>query len=118
MHETNESLTQLLNSLVSELDKLGLWQESRPSDEALNSSVPFCMDTLAFEQWLQFVFIEKLRLMMQLGKPLPSNIAICPMAEEAFAHHGEDAANIINTIADIDELLSGTRQQQNYIRTK
>lgn len=118
MSEPNESLTQRLNSLASELQRLGLWQEGRPSDEALSSTLPFCMDTLAFEQWLQFVFIEQLQIMMQLGKPLPTNVAICPMAEEAFAHLGETAANVINIVADIDELLSGKRQQQNYIRTQ
>ena len=114
MPEKNQQLYKLLRALEIELKALALWQESRPSEEALRSTQPFCIDTLKFEQWLQFVFIEKLQTMLQLGHPLPTNISVCPIAEESFVELKEQAATIINIIADIDELLSGKRIQQKY----
>ena len=95
-----------------------MWQSERPSEQALSSDTPFCVDTLKFEQWLQFVFIERLKVMVQLGHPLPTNISICPMAEETFAYKGEVAANLINIIGDIDELLSGQRIQLKYTKDR
>jgi len=51
----------LLIDLECELRKLMLWREDRPDAAALNSTQPFCLDTLVFNEWLQFVFIEKIR---------------------------------------------------------
>ncbi|MBO9491934.1 YqcC family protein [Endozoicomonas sp. G2_1] len=109
-----EILSQQLLNLTHQLKKLDLWQLDKPSQAALASQQPFCLDTLRFEQWLQFIFIERMQIMIGANHPLPENIALCPMAEEAFKALGSDAADMINVIADIDELLSGQRQQTLY----
>lgn len=109
-----EILSQQLLNLTHQLKKLDLWQCDKPSQAALASQQPFCLDTLRFEQWLQFIFIERMQIMIGANHPLPENIALCPMAEEAFKALGSDAADMINVIADIDELLSGQRQQTLY----
>ncbi|WNC69838.1 YqcC family protein [Thalassotalea nanhaiensis] len=105
-----------LKDLAAQLKQVGLWQLERPSTQALSSSQPFCLDTLAFEQWLQFVFIEKLQAMIVADLPLPSKISVAPMGEEAFKSLGKNAADIISTLADIDELLSGNKEQSSNDR--
>jgi uncharacterized protein YqcC (DUF446 family) len=35
----------------------GWWDEVPPSIEALSSVEPFSVDTLDFEQWLQWIFL-------------------------------------------------------------
>ncbi|WP_068545087.1 YqcC family protein [Thalassotalea crassostreae] len=97
---------QLLKHLEQELTMQNLWQTQPPSGEALASTQPFCIDTLSFEQWLQFIFIVKIKLMIEQGMTLPSQISLTPMAEEAFKHLGEKANNLIKVIADIDATLS------------
>ena len=82
----------------------GVWSIELPSQEALNSTQPFCVDTLSFEQWLQFVMMAKFEEMIRLSLPLPSKCEIAPMAEEAFK--GRSVGVVIDQIQLIDRLLS------------
>jgi uncharacterized protein YqcC (DUF446 family) len=106
-----QSLLVLLEEKLREAD---LWQASYPSTEALSSSAPFCCDTLAFEQWLQFVFIPRMQALIDNRAALPSTIAICPMGEEAFKPLGDKASALIDVLAKIDFTLSGvdTRERK------
>lgn len=45
-------LAQCLLEIEAELRRLGWWSEQAPQATALASREPFCVDTLAFEQWL------------------------------------------------------------------
>ncbi len=56
-----DTIIPLLTALEHELQQRQLWQDILPPDEALASSEPFCVDTLTFPQWLQFIFIPKMR---------------------------------------------------------
>ncbi len=96
----------LLEKLKLALVELSLWQNQLPSEQALQSSEPFCIDTLSFEQWLQFVFIERLTQLIINQQALPNKLSVAPMAEHAFADLGESGKPLIKIIADIDALLS------------
>ena len=107
---SQHSLAQQASSLLLELEvalkSLALWQSQRPSEQALQSQQPFCFDTLAFEQWLQFVLIERFKWMIKQQKALPTDIAITPMAEEAFKHLGQEALKISSVLTKLDQLLT------------
>ena len=75
-----------------------------PSVAALSSTQPFCVDTLNFEQWLQFVMMARFEGMIQNSQPLPTQCDIAPMAEEAFK--GRLFPNVIARLRAIDKLLS------------
>lgn len=60
----------LLDKLKFELKKATLWSEQKPTAAALRSTQPFCCDTLALEQWLQFIFIERLSVLVANKLPL------------------------------------------------
>ncbi len=77
----------LLAQLAETLQTAGLWQQSPPDPALLESSAPFCCDTLAFEQWLQFVFIARMQALIDARLPLPGNIALAPMAEMMWSAH-------------------------------
>jgi uncharacterized protein YqcC (DUF446 family) len=109
-----EHLPVLLDALKKELKQQKLWSVKPPSAQALLSQQPFCCDTLALEQWLQYVFIPRLTAMLTAGKSLPSRIAVSPMAEEAFASLAGDEAKLIAIISEIDQLLSGCLHQSNF----
>lgn len=72
----------LLMDIEAELRVLQCWDAEPPSAEALASTQPFCVDTLSFPQWLQWVFIERLRAMIEAGQTLPGQCGIAPMVEE------------------------------------
>jgi len=92
--------------LCKELQRLGLWSEYSPSAEQLSSSMPFCVDTLRFEQWLQFIFVPKLSALIQSKAPLPTKVSISPMAEEAYKNKGQAFEYLISLLIKLDELLS------------
>lgn len=101
----------LLLAIQTELRGLQLWTELPPTDAALASQAPFCCDTMPLQQWLQYVLLPRMQVLVDARLPLPVNISICPIAEEAFAAMGERAWPLINRIAELDELLSGRREQ-------
>lgn len=83
-----------------------LWTSQPPSTAALASSAPFACDTMPFEQWLQYIFIPKMKALIESRQPLPSSIALLPMGEYVYAnqtHLGE----LLLVFASIDELLTG-----------
>ncbi len=104
-------VTELLNQIESELKVAKLWTVIAPSEEAMQSTAPFFCDTMPLENWLQFVFLPRMRALVEGRLPLPQQIAVCPIAEEAFKHLGSHTLLLINRIAHLDELLSGQREQ-------
>ncbi|NQY86631.1 MAG: YqcC family protein [Colwellia sp.] len=97
----------LLAQLSQELKALTLWQSCRPTIEQMASTAPFHYDTLTFEQWLQFVFIERISLMIEKKQPLPSEMSLLPMATESFISLGNKANKLVGVIGQLDCLLSG-----------
>ncbi|WP_346351836.1 YqcC family protein [Oceanimonas sp. AH20CE76] len=98
---------QLLLSIEDELKALEWWQCEPPAVSALQSTQPFCLDTLSLPQWLQFVLLPRLHQMLQAGQPLPNRIAVYPMATECFKGVDENPARLLEVIAQLDEALTG-----------
>nr|WP_220767361.1 YqcC family protein [Shewanella sp. MBTL60-007] len=95
----------MLVALEAELAQQGLLSLQPPSAEALASTAPFACDLMPFEQWLQFIFLPKLHYLLDEQLPLPSKIAVAPMAQHVW---GEDAKHqhLIRILMDLDALLS------------
>lgn len=96
-----------LAAIEDALKALCWWQDAPPSVEDLASTLPFCVDTLSFAQWLQFVLLARLRHMLAAGVPLPCEISVFPMAQQSFAGLSEDTRCLTEAIALLDEALSG-----------
>jgi uncharacterized protein YqcC (DUF446 family) len=107
----HQQARDLLLDIELQLRTLALWSHTPPPATAFASQAPFCCDSMPFAQWLQFVFLPRMRALIDGGLPLPTQISVCPMAEEAFAPYDAAALVLINRIADLDELLSGKRAQ-------
>ncbi len=101
-----EHISTLLADLAFELKSLNLWQIPQPSAAELSSNAPFCCDTLVFGQWLQFIFIPKITMMIHQQQSLPTKISLTPMAEEAFTHLSTSAKPLIDVIQKIDKALT------------
>ncbi|MGF2688377.1 YqcC family protein [Marinobacter sp. DUT-3] len=90
-----------------ELRRIGVWENQPPSPEAFQSTQPFCVDTLEFTQWLQFVFVARLKILIESDHPLPAVSGIAPMAEEHFRGRPESGEALIRELETMDRLLSG-----------
>ncbi|HDY98553.1 MAG TPA: YqcC family protein [Pseudomonas sabulinigri] len=100
------ALADALLALESELRSLGLWSEVRPEPERLSSTTPFCVDTLDFEHWLQWVFIPRMVTVINQRASLPAKCEIQPVAEVAFAPFGRRKLALLLVIAEVDRLTS------------
>ena len=92
----------LLSQLEAELKQQQLWRLLPPDPAALASTLPFCVDTLELQSWLQFIFIPRMRALLDANAPLPGNISILPIAEEAFKTLGEQAQPLLRIIEALD----------------
>ena len=89
-----------------ELRTQGWWDEIPPSAEALSSVEPFSVDTLDFEQWLQWIFLPRMKIIIELGHPLPSASGILVMAETVFTDRPEQSRELRRLLAEFDQLIA------------
>lgn len=99
---------QLLDVLAEQLQAVQLWSSVEPSHEALSSQAPFACDSMPFEMWLQFIFIPKMKQLIEKRLPLPTSMAITPMAEQVWSDMAR-YQNVIRVIQQLDDLLNVPR---------
>jgi len=89
-----------------ELKVQGWWDDEPPSDEALESTVPFAVDTMTLEQWLQWIFLPRMKIIIELSHPLPSASGILMMAETVFTDRPEQSRELRRLLAEFDQLIA------------
>ncbi len=105
--ELQKQLREKLQELENNLQTAQMWDSTAPEAEKLNSREPFCVDTLAFEQWLQWIFIPRLHTMLSNNfNGLPNKSDIHTMAVYQFKNYSQNTTDICSTISDIDKLLN------------
>ncbi|OLU22749.1 YqcC family protein [Pseudomonas sp. PA27(2017)] len=87
----------------------GWWEASPPSAQALASEQPFCIDTLDFSQWLQWIFLPRMKAIIEAGADLPAVSGILPMAEQVYGAGNQQAAALLEALGDFDRLISAGR---------
>lgn len=76
--------TENFDLIEKALKDADLWSVQTPSQEAMESTMPFAVDTMPFENWLQFIFLPKMRDAVGMRQLPPGPAQILPIAEEAF----------------------------------
>lgn len=99
---------RLLLRIEAELKQQDLWQQHYPEPELLASQQPFAVDTLAFHQWLQFIFLPRMHALVEGQRPLPKNIGVSPMAAQVYSAKLDEFAELITALRELDILLSGS----------
>lgn len=99
-----------ISSLMLELERVlrqsGQWEPHPPSSEALGSIQPFSCDTLHLTQWLQWVFLPRMRMLLESAQPLPGKCDILPYAQEQLREAAWPVDGLLRAIASIDRALS------------
>ena len=103
--EYPETLAVLLEQIEEELKRLALWEERPPPAQAFQSPNPFCFDTMAVPQWLQWVFIPRMRETLALGVPLAAPCQVAPALELYFADIGAESGELVALLEQFDALM-------------
>ena len=96
----------LLEELEQELRRQDVWLAMPPSAEAMASTTPFCMDTMAFSQWLQWFFVPRVRAIVEQGAALPTGSNIKPYAEEALRVEKLEMTRLLELMERFDRLMA------------
>ncbi|MBE2896556.1 YqcC family protein [Pasteurellaceae bacterium HPA106] len=100
-HLVEIHLQQLAESLVA----LNLWQSQPPHPSKLASTAPFALDTLEPHEWLQWIFIPRMRALLAAKADLPRNFAISPYIEEAMKET-DQLARILTPLYALERILN------------
>ncbi|CAH0538901.1 YqcC family protein [Vibrio marisflavi] len=100
-----ESMKQLLERLESELNENQLWQTEAPLSHKLESQQPFAVDTLEPHEWLQWIFIAKIRQLISNKQPLPKGYAIAGYFEQTWNEqaHLKPLLELLNEIDEVNQ---------------
>jgi uncharacterized protein YqcC (DUF446 family) len=99
-------LADLLLEIEAQMRHLGLWEQQPPPPQALASLIPFCHDTLLFEQWLQWVLLVKLKQVVEDDEECPASSEIAPLAEYRLAQLRLPATALLRLIERLDQEIN------------
>lgn len=102
-----QQVNRSLHALQDALQELSKWQSVSPPAAALRSTQPFAVDTLEFHQWLQFIMIPRMQKLVDERQPLPTNIAVSPMAAQVYKGDLKRHRELIAILRQLDKVLSG-----------
>jgi uncharacterized protein YqcC (DUF446 family) len=91
-----------IDQIKSEMQRIGMWQEQPPAAEQLEVTQAFGGDKVSFEQWLQFVFISRVREIIDEKGRFPSGSQVSTKAYREWRMFGE--------APDVDQLLELLRE--------
>jgi len=106
MTTQTQQLRLLLRRLEQALHACDLWHTKPPAAEAFLSREPFCVDTMSFAEWLQWVFIGRLQALVDANSALPRGSQVAALAEELWKDQRE-ATLLVPVLSEIDACLNG-----------
>lgn len=98
-------ITAKLDEIEAEMRATGFWQATPLSPDQLASSAAFGADKMAFSQWLQFIFVPRVREAIAIDR-FPSSSAVGTQAIREFDTDPK-AARLVTLLAEFDALFPG-----------
>jgi len=89
--------------IEAEMRSIGYWQNQPLRPEQLQFNQAFAMDTMAFTQWLQFIFLPRVRE-AAASNQFPSSSSVGVQAVREF-DGDPNAGNLVSLLAEFDELF-------------
>jgi len=93
-----------LDEIVVEMKRIGLWQDEPLSPEKYDFRAPFALDTMAFSQWLQFVFVPRVGQILDNQGTFPTRSQVGAQAIREFDGVPE-ATYLVELLCDFDALF-------------
>ncbi len=106
MHDIPNRIADVLLEVEATLRTHGMWDQTRPPAEALVSEQPFCIDTLRFEQWLQWIFLPRMKEILEDRRPLPVKSGIFSYAQEYLRKDAPPTTGLLELVKRFDDLIA------------
>jgi uncharacterized protein YqcC (DUF446 family) len=93
-----------LDEIVAEMKRVGFWQNEPLLPEQYDFQAAFAMDTMAFNQWLQFVFVPRVEQILDSQGTFPYRSQVGTQAIREWDGVPE-AAHLIELLCAFDTLF-------------
>ena len=104
MRSTQERVRRKIAEIENEMKRIGYWQSDLLQPEQYGFRSAFAMDTMAFSQWLQFIFIPRVKNMLETGEKFPPESQ--NGAQAVRESDGDDRAQgLVALLSEFDEII-------------
>jgi uncharacterized protein YqcC (DUF446 family) len=86
------------------MKRIGYWSNDPLPEEAYDFREAFAMDTMAFSQWLQFILLPRVRLIIEQEGDFPTESMVGVQAAREFDGDA-DAAHLVSLLSEFDALF-------------
>lgn len=100
----NETVAQAINRVEAELKTIGYWRNEPLPPEMYQFTQAFAMDTMPFSCWLQFIFIPRVRSIIETGGAFPRTSMVAAQAVREFDGVPE-TEGLISSLSEFDALF-------------
>ena len=99
-----KTVERRIDAIEAEMKRAGLWQIAPLAAEAYEFRQAFAMDTMAFCQWLQFIFVPRVRQIIATGEAFPKSSMVGAQAVREFDTVPE-AGELTRLLSEFDALF-------------
>lgn len=93
-----------IDEIEQEMKRVGLWQEAPLAPEQYEFTRAFGMDTMSYDQWLQFVFLPRVREIISTRSKFPTSSSVGAQAVREFDTY-PNAERLISLLSEFDTLF-------------
>jgi uncharacterized protein YqcC (DUF446 family) len=101
---TYGDVTEAIDRVEADLKHIGYWRNEPLPPEMYQFTQAFAMDTMPFSCWLQFIFIPRVRSIIDVGGEFPASSMVAAQAVREFDGAAE-ADELISALSDFDALF-------------
>lgn len=94
-----------IGEIEDEMKRLHMWQDEPLKLEQYKITKAFGMDSMTFDQWIQFILIPKVREILDEGGTFPANSMVGVQALREFDSYPE-AGNLVRLLNEFDSLFN------------
>jgi uncharacterized protein YqcC (DUF446 family) len=91
--------------LETEMNRIGYWSAEPLPDSAYDFREAFAMDTMAFGQWLQFIFVPRVKAIVEQHGAFPASSQVGTQAVREF-DGSPQAARLVSLLCEFDGLFN------------
>jgi uncharacterized protein YqcC (DUF446 family) len=93
-----------IDTIEAEMKNIGYWQTKPLPKGAMDFHSAFAMDTMAYSQWLQFVFIPRVNQIVSEQGNFPTKSAVGAQAIREFDGSNE-ASSLVHLLCEFDAMF-------------
>jgi uncharacterized protein YqcC (DUF446 family) len=99
-----EQVQAKVDQIEAEMKRIGFWQTTPLEPEKYEFKAAFAMDTMAYSQWLQFIFVPRVHEVIASRGPFPRQSSVGAQAIREFDGVNE-ASDLVTMLCEFDRLI-------------